>query len=41
MRWRRSYQDALAAWFNLEYLPLMEEKGNEAWPRVKQMLTRD
>ena len=38
MRARSSYQDALAKWFNPKYLPLMEEKGNEAWPRVKQLL---
>lgn len=38
MRSRNSYQDALAAWFNPKYLPLMEEKGNEAWPRVKLIL---
>ena len=41
MRSRKTYQDALAAWFNPKYLPLMEEKGNEAWPRVKTMLTLD
>ena len=38
MRSRGSYQEALAAWFNPKYLPLMEEKGNEAWPRVKKIL---
>lgn len=38
MRARQPYQDALAKWFNPKYLPLMEEKGNEAWPRVKELL---
>jgi glutathione S-transferase len=38
MRARKPYQDALGAWFNPKYLPLMEEKGNEAWPRVKELL---
>ena len=33
-----SYQDALTAWFNPKYLPLMDEKGREAWPRVKALL---
>lgn len=35
---RPSYQDALAKWFNAKYLPLMEQKGTEAWPRVKELL---
>lgn len=38
MRARKTYQEALAAWFNPKYLPLMEEKGSEAWPKVKRML---
>jgi glutathione S-transferase len=38
MKARPAYKDALAKWFNPKYLPLMEEKGNEAWPRVKQLL---
>lgn len=38
IRARKTYQDALAAWFNPKYLPLMADKGNEAWPRVKQLL---
>jgi glutathione S-transferase len=38
LRARKSYQDALAAWFNPKYLPLMAEKGNEAWPKVRAML---
>ncbi|MFM9971121.1 MAG: glutathione S-transferase family protein [Burkholderiales bacterium] len=41
MRERKTYQDALAAWFNPKYLPLMEEKGNEAWPKVKALLAKD
>jgi glutathione S-transferase len=39
MRARKSYQDALTKWFNPKYLPLMEEKGYEAWPRVQELLT--
>lgn len=35
---RPSYQAGLAAHFNPDYLPLMEEKGREAWPVVKALL---
>ena len=28
----------LADWFSDKYLPLMEEKGLEAWPEVKTLL---
>jgi glutathione S-transferase len=38
MQARPAYQEAIAAWFNPKYLPLMEEKGTEAWPRVRAML---
>jgi glutathione S-transferase len=38
MRARPSYQSALAAQFNPKYLPLMAEKGREAWPRVRSLL---
>ena len=38
MRARKPYQDALAKWFNPKYLPLMAEKGTEAWPKVKALL---
>jgi len=38
MRARKPYQSALAEWFNPKYLPLMDEKGSEAWPRVKELL---
>jgi glutathione S-transferase len=38
MRARESYRTALAAQFNPKYLPLMEEKGREAWPRVKELV---
>ena len=38
MRSRATYQSAIAAYFNPKYLPLMEEKGNEAWPRVATIL---
>ena len=36
---RPGYQDALAKWFNAKYLPLMEEKGTEAWPSVSELLS--
>lgn len=35
---RPGYQSALAKWFNAKYLPLMDEKGTEAWPRVRELL---
>ncbi len=36
---RPGYQQGLRAkWFNAKYLPLMAEKGTEAWPRVKELL---
>lgn len=35
---RPSYDEALRKWFNAKYLPLMEEKGNEAWPRVEEII---
>ncbi|HXQ49993.1 MAG TPA: glutathione S-transferase family protein [Stellaceae bacterium] len=38
MRGRASYRSALAAQFNAKYLPLMAEKGSEAWPKVKSIL---
>jgi glutathione S-transferase len=38
LRARPGYQEALAKWFNAKYLPLMDEKGREAWPRVKELL---
>jgi glutathione S-transferase len=38
MRSRDSYQTALAAQFNAKYLPLMDEKGSAAWPRVKELV---
>jgi glutathione S-transferase len=38
MKARPAYQDALAKWFNPKYLPLMDEKGTEAWPKVKALL---
>lgn len=39
VRARPSYRDALAAWFNDKYLPLMAQKGREAWPKVKALLS--
>jgi glutathione S-transferase len=38
MRARPAYRAALAAQFNPKYLPLMDEKGSEAWPKVKALL---
>lgn len=38
MQARPAYQSALAAQFNPKYLPLMAEKGEEAWPKVKSLL---
>jgi glutathione S-transferase len=38
IRARPAYRDALAKWFNEKYLPLMDEKGREAWPKVKALL---
>jgi hypothetical protein len=38
MRSRPAYQSAIAGHFNPKYLPLMEEKGNEAWPKVATIL---
>ena len=38
MRQRPAYQSALAALFNPKYLPLMAEKGDEAWPRVRALV---
>jgi glutathione S-transferase len=38
MRARESYRTALAAQFNAKYLPLMDEKGRAAWPRVKELV---
>ena len=38
VRSRDSYRIGLADWFSDKYLPLMQEKGLEAWPAVKAML---
>jgi glutathione S-transferase len=38
MRARESYRTSIAAQFNAKYLPLMEEKGSAAWPRVKELV---
>ena len=37
---RPSYDEALRKWFSPKYLPLMEEKGKEAWPRVKEIIAQ-
>ncbi len=38
IRARPAYKTALADWFNDAYLPLMKEKGGEAWPQVQAIL---
>jgi hypothetical protein len=38
MRSRSTYQSAIASQVNPKYLPSMEEKGNEAWPKVAAIL---
>lgn len=38
MRARDTYRRALAAQFNAKYLPLMDEKGRAAWPRVRELV---
>lgn len=35
---RPSYESAVDGWLNEAYLPLMREKGEEAWPRLAAML---
>ena len=35
---RPSYDTAVTAWLNDTYLPLMREKGQEVWPRVKEII---
>jgi glutathione S-transferase len=35
---RPNYQIAIGDWLNKKYLPLMAEKGAEAWPRVQEIL---
>jgi len=39
IRARPAYKVGLADWFNANYLPLMQEKGAEAWPRVREILS--
>ncbi len=34
----RPNYSGISDWINPKYIPLMEEKGNEAWPRVKEIL---
>jgi glutathione S-transferase len=38
LRERRSYTEALEKWFNVNYLPLMNEKGAEVQPRIKAIV---
>lgn len=35
---RAGYQQALANWFNQDYINQMKETGAESWPRIKVML---
>jgi glutathione S-transferase len=35
---RPSYEAAISQWLNEKYLPLMKEKGCEAWPRVQAII---
>ncbi|MEE2999376.1 MAG: glutathione S-transferase family protein [Pseudomonadota bacterium] len=37
----RSNYSAISDWINKKYIPLMEEKGNEAWPRVEEILNTE
>lgn len=38
---RPSYQIAISDWINPAYMPLMDEKGREAWPRIAEILGAD
>jgi glutathione S-transferase len=38
VRARPSYDTAIGAWDNADYVALMREKGGEAWPRVKRIV---
>ena len=35
---RAGYRAAIGEWLNASYMPLMEEKGAEAQPRIKAIL---
>ena len=37
----RSNYRAISDWINKKYIPLMEEKGTEAWPRVEEILNTE
>ena len=37
---RQNYT-AIHDWINEKYIPLMEEKGNEAWPRVEEIINTE
>ncbi len=37
----RSNYSAISDWINEKYIPLMEEKGNEAWHRVEEILNNE
>ena len=38
VRDRASYKAAILDWNDEKYLPLMAEKGAEAWPRIQEIL---
>lgn len=38
VRERPNYKTAVLDWLNPKYIPLMAEKGAEAWPRVREIL---
>lgn len=38
VRARPSYPEALGKWFNPKYLTLMDEKGKEAWQKVREII---
>ena len=35
---RPSYETAITGWRNAKYLPMMKEKGEEAWPKIKAII---
>lgn len=39
IRARPGYQEALVRWFNAKYLTLMEEKGQQEWPKIATVLS--
>ena len=37
---RRSFADAITRWDNADYLALMQARGREAWPQVREIMRR-